>query len=222
MKLKVTRQELDECIAKSIAKIVKEYAFDDFDDFSDEDMLDSMLDDPELRATLNSKEGKKAKKAAKSQGEKEISSAEKDDRISDEEDTIDSFDDADFSEDDLDDEEPSTAQTDYRFLIQQFAENETEPLFRKCVDAGVPLNKLYRCVNGKVIRRVIDDINLEYMAKHPMVGNKLDPADAVNAQLYTSDEVDRGGLKFKMKGGVSREGVKKSRQDAEEHGEEFK
>ena len=83
MKLNITRQELDECIANSIAKIIKEYAFDDIDDFYDDDMLDSTLDDPELRAVIITDKAKKAKKAAKAQGEKEISSAERDDQISD-------------------------------------------------------------------------------------------------------------------------------------------
>lgn len=225
MKLNVTRQELDECIANSVAKVLKEYSFDDlggFGDFSDDDMLDSMLDDPELRDALSTKSAKKAKKTAKAQGEKELASAVKDDEIADEEDTINGVDNSNDEFDDADDDEPANSRTDVNALFQQAAAAETDPYYKKCIDAGVPLGELYQFIKGKVMRRRIEEPDLEYLAKHPMIGRKMDPVDALNMQLFNTSDVDRGGLNFKMKGGVSREGVKKSRQDAEEHGEEFK
>lgn len=224
MKLNVTRQELDECIANAVSKVLKEYDFDDFDDFSDDDMLDSTLDDPELRQALSGTKAKKAKKMAKAQGEKEIASAEKDDKISNDEDTIGAPEvDDSFSEEDIDDEDGEGTNTvTVNDLMRQAAENETDPLFVKCIEAGVPLENLYRHKgNNQIVKRALDDVNLEFMAKHPMVGRKVDPLSSIDLTFGTDGNNYKGDMRFKAKGGFSRDSIKKTRADAEADGERF-
>lgn len=224
MKLNITRQELDECISNAVAKVLKEYSFDDFDDFSDDDALDSMLDDPELRAALANPKAKKAKKAAKAQGERELAAAQKDDDIASSEDTLNTPDmgGEDYSEEGFDDEEGvENNQVDVNALMQQAADNETDPLFLNCINAGVPLSELYKYKGGKLVKRKINDVDLEYMAKHPTVGRKADPMTALDLNFGPQDDADRS-IKFKAKGAFSREGLKQARSDAEAEGEYFR
>ena len=219
MKLNVTRQELDECISNAVAKVLKEYSFDDFDDFSDDDALDSMLDDPELRAALANPKAKKAKKVAKAQGERELAAAQKDDDVASSEDTVDT---PDMGDEDYSDEEENTDnQVDVRALMQQAADNETDPLFLKCIKAGIPLSDLYNYKDGSLHKRKIEDVDLEYMAKHPTVGRRVDPMTALDLNFGPQDDADRS-IRFKARGGFSREGVKQARSDAEAEGEYFR
>ena len=201
MKLNINRQELDECIANVTAKILKEYEFDDFDAF-DDDALDSTVDDPELRKALSDPKAKKAKKSAKKAGREEMASDEKDDAAAEKSEYIvqepmggeDSTDIEDEPEDNVE-----TARDKNKALIQQAAENETNPLIKKCIEAGVPLSALYWTAHGQVYPKETDEVNLEWLAKHPNFGRKMDPYAALDMQINSGEEFNKG-LSFKMKG----------------------
>ena len=204
MKLNVSRQELNECIANVVSKVLKEYAFDDFDDFSDDDKLDATVDDPELRAALNNSKAKKAKKSAKKAGKKELDSNEKDNATAEKDEYVaqpQASEETD-DEDDLNfDEETGTETATDRIntLIQQAADAETDPLIRKCIEAGVPLRTLYSAKGNQVFHNETDEANLEWLAKHPNFGRKLDPYSVLDMQINSGEEFNKG-LSFKMKG----------------------
>lgn len=205
MKLNVNRQELDECIANVVSKVLKEYSFDDFDDFSDDDMLDATVDDPDLRAALSGKKAKKAKNAAKAQGDKEIADAEKEEERAEEEEYVQN-DGAGINSEESDDEgsEEEDSEEDMQsdkaeMLRRQLADVETDPLVKQCIDAGVPLKDLYAIRNGNhAVLKKYNPLNLQWMAKHPDFGRKMDPRDVLNMAI--NSDTDRSGLKFKMKG----------------------
>lgn len=203
MKLNVNRQELDECIANVVSKVLKEYSFDDFDDFSDDDMLDATVDDPDLRAALSGKKAKKAKNAAKAQGDKEIADAEKEEEKAEEDEFVQNSGDygEDSDEEDFDEEgDEEDMQSDKaEMLRRQLADVETDPLVKQCVDAGVPLKDLYAIRNGNhAVLKKYNPLNLQWMAKHPNFGRKADPMSSLGMQLGT--ENDFGRTRFKMKG----------------------
>lgn len=201
MKLNVSRQELDECITNAVTKILKEYEFDDFDAF-DDDKLDSMVDDPELRKVLSDPKAKKAKKSAKKAGKEELASDEKDDAAVEKDEYIaqeptDGEENDDFSEE-PEDNTPSAVEKN-KALIRQAAENETNPLIKKCIDAGVPLSALYWTAHGQAYPKETDEVNLEWLAKHPNFGRKMDPYATLDMQINSGEEFNKG-LSFKMKG----------------------
>lgn len=201
MKLNINRQELNECITNVVTKILKEYDFDDFDVF-DDDKLDTMVDDPELRDALNNPKAKKAKKSAKKAGKEEMSADEKDDAASEKDEYIAQEptageEDVDFEEGPEDNAEATTDKA--AVMIQQAAENETNPLIKRCIEAGVPLKSLYYVSHGMVYPKETDEVNLEWLAKHPNFGRKMDPYSVLDMQINSGEEFNKG-LKFKMKG----------------------
>lgn len=198
MKMNVSRQELDECIANAVTNILKEY---EIDPFGDDDMLDALVDDPELRAALGDKKAKKAKKAAKAQGEKEMTDAEKDDEKAAEEEFIDNSN-VDTEEDfeDNDSEEENADDNMNLALMQQAADAETDPMFKRCIEAGIPVKELYTVKRGKAYHQNISEPDLEWMANHPDFGRKPDPNSSLAIQLGSSGDADRMKTDFRMKG----------------------
>lgn len=180
-KITVSREELDECIGSVIAEVIMESmqecntneSFDDDDD--DTSMWDDLLD-----KYLGTSDTKKAQKVAAKEIGGEMATINHDDNVSDEYDT---FNDDDIEDDDENSEQPQVNPNAFNAdeAFANAAAQETDPYFRKAINAGVDPRELYFIKNNKIGKKNLSEPDIDFVIKHRQVGKR--PVSSYNTDF---------------------------------------